>query len=554
MSKQITNNGVDYVSLPIVGRRFAINNQEYAAPGQEIPLTDQQESTESVKVLISDGKLEDTDKGVKNVTDSYQSFPTDWKNVDVTHQLVVAPGENVVITDEQAESTVIKRLVDEGVIECEDAPEPEIEGKGYSVTLDKESYSLSGSSTLSIKATVVPDDGDLSPEDKQGWVADSKSNRLDFTDVSWSTKGVATFKMKRNDGTSLKSFADTVTIKRDGEVFATAQVAVKPSVTILVDSTDKLVTDGVFNVTAIKLNGTAVEQDSVEISAKTADIATVKFVGGKYAITPVSEGTCHFDVSNKSGSYDYQMSVYAPACKIGNVYYKTIAAALKAVQSGDVVILDKDVIESVSFSGQAPREQGFALSIDLNGHIWTGEAGKTHTLRQDYGTMTLIDTVGTGKVLRGKGYAFVVSHLAGDYEGKLVIDVPNTTEFTGVSCVLQCGTTGGVKGKSNYNYYGGDVVIKGGRFVTTADPSFPGDIDEEGRFGYTLNYLDMTAANGYGANPDNPLYPSSISVQGGVFANFDPSNCKAEGVGTNFVADGYVSEKQGDDYTVVAAS
>ena len=56
---------------------------------------------------------------------------------------------------------------------------------------------------------------------------------------------------------------------------------------------------------------------------------------------------------------------------------------------------------------------------------------------------------------------------------------------------------------------------------------------------YDQNYKDKTA---------------KITVTGGYFAHFDPANNKAEGAGTNFVKDGYVSvtsDKSGYDYKVV---
>ena len=56
---------------------------------------------------------------------------------------------------------------------------------------------------------------------------------------------------------------------------------------------------------------------------------------------------------------------------------------------------------------------------------------------------------------------------------------------------------------------------------------------------YDQNYKDKTA---------------KITVTGGYFAHFDPANNKAEGAGTSFVADGYVSvtsDKSGYDYKVV---
>ena len=85
----------------------------------------------------------------------------------------------------------------------------------------------------------------------------------------------------------------------------------------------------------------------------------------------------------------------------------------------------------------------------------------------------------------------------------------------------------------------GTLVINGGTFACEpfGDP-----------YGYNflINCLDGAYKNG----------TAKVVIQGGTFINFDPSNCTAEGAGTNFVADGYkvVSAPQtnGDVwYTVV---
>ncbi len=85
----------------------------------------------------------------------------------------------------------------------------------------------------------------------------------------------------------------------------------------------------------------------------------------------------------------------------------------------------------------------------------------------------------------------------------------------------------------------GTLVINGGTFACEpfGDP-----------YGYNflINCLDSAYKNG----------TAKVVIQGGTFINFDPSNCTAEGAGTNFVPDGYkvVSQTQtnGDVwYTVV---
>lgn len=75
-----------------------------------------------------------------------------------------------------------------------------------------------------------------------------------------------------------------------------------------------------------------------------------------------------------------------------------------------------------------------------------------------------------------------------------------------------------------------------------------------GRKGYTTDFLLNLK--------DNLRYPTTqkqpneiLEVRGGIFINFDPSNNKAEGEGTNFLAEGYTVEvsESGQDtiYTVV---
>ena len=86
----------------------------------------------------------------------------------------------------------------------------------------------------------------------------------------------------------------------------------------------------------------------------------------------------------------------------------------------------------------------------------------------------------------------------------------------------------------------GTAYIKGGFYSVQQKFPTPGKENE-----FVLNCYDANYKNG----------TAKIIVTGGTFVNFDPSNCKAEGAGTNFVAPGYkvVSEVHGADtwYTVV---
>lgn len=87
---------------------------------------------------------------------------------------------------------------------------------------------------------------------------------------------------------------------------------------------------------------------------------------------------------------------------------------------------------------------------------------------------------------------------------------------------------------------GGKVTINGGTFGQKGVHP-----------GFLLNVEDVLRKQ-EGKEPRN-----FIEVKGGKYINFDPSNNKAEGEGTNFVAEGYkvTSENDGDDiiYTVSKA-
>ena len=109
--------------------------------------------------------------------------------------------------------------------------------------------------------------------------------------------------------------------------------------------------------------------------------------------------------------------------------------------------------------------------------------------------------------------------------------------LSGANLVINGGTYYG--GGTAVQVQKGTVTINGGHFAVEAfsDP-----------YGYEfmLNCIDAAYKDG----------SANIIVKGGTFVNFNPANCKAEGAGTNFVADGYkvVSEAHGTDtwYTVVS--
>ena len=85
----------------------------------------------------------------------------------------------------------------------------------------------------------------------------------------------------------------------------------------------------------------------------------------------------------------------------------------------------------------------------------------------------------------------------------------------------------------------GTAIINGGTFACEpySNPTYG--------YNFLMNCIDSAYKDG----------TAKIIIKGGTFINFNPADCKAEGAGTNFVAEGYkvVSEAHGSDtwYKVV---
>ena len=83
--------------------------------------------------------------------------------------------------------------------------------------------------------------------------------------------------------------------------------------------------------------------------------------------------------------------------------------------------------------------------------------------------------------------------------------------------------------------YEGSLTVNGGKFIVQQIYSATKPYE------FTLNMYDANRANG----------TATITVNGGSYYKFNPSNCAAEGEGTNFVAQGYSVAADGDYYVVI---
>ena len=141
------------------------------------------------------------------------------------------------------------------------------------------------------------------------------------------------------------------------------------------------------------------------------------------------------------------------------------------------------------------------------------------------------------------------------------VDTPEMTGTDISAITIENGATLTIEGEGNivgteYGVYvkNGNVVVKGGNITagTSAVQVYNGTANiEGGKFSatssnvYVINCIDTNWKNG----------TAKVSITGGTFVGFNPADNAAEGVGTNFVADGYQTVDRGNGaYTVISAS
>ena len=103
---------------------------------------------------------------------------------------------------------------------------------------------------------------------------------------------------------------------------------------------------------------------------------------------------------------------------------------------------------------------------------------------------------------------------------------------------------------------GGKAILNGGTYAVGGDSSTT-DVTHQNDVIYTKNGGSVVINGGYFENDgtvwtlnENDANRGTIVVKGGTFENWDPANNVSEGPATNFVADGYISVKSGDNYVV----
>ena len=186
-----------------------------------------------------------------------------------------------------------------------------------------------------------------------------------------------------------------------------------------------------------------------------------------------------------------------------------VAAGLDVVLANDIALT-----QTLTFGAVTRAAEVAEYTLDLNGKTLknANTTGETDVIIVAAGAKLTICGEGVVEaVTGGDGYA-VIS------EGELVIN--GGTYKSGVDANNEPNAVVYARGN-------GKVFVNGGYF--------PNDNVSK----YVLNKKDADRAT------------TVIEVRGGKFENFDPANNAAENAGTNFVADGYFSLRNGNVYEVV---
>ena len=185
-------------------------------------------------------------------------------------------------------------------------------------------------------------------------------------------------------------------------------------------------------------------------------------------------------------------------------YVATAEDLVAALNAGSSVVLEQNLVVSSEMHIVIP--EGKTVTLNLNGKtisntedIWS-EAKKEYQMLNVDGAGTLVLT-GKGKIDAKENDCYCINVRGGAH---LIIE--NGTYVGNVSAI---------------QVDEGVCEIKGGTF----------DLKQlwKGDYTYMLNCIDANYKNG----------KAKFIVTGGTFVGFNPADNKAEGAGTNFVADGY---------------
>lgn len=289
------------------------------------------------------------------------------------------------------------------------------------------------------------------------------------------------------------------------------------------------VTGGIFNCTGGDKTGwvgdiknqipcaALVFDGAANYPALTSD-SKILVSGGTFSTDPSANGATlasGFSVV-KSGDGTFSPTKTNPPAEVDGMGYPTLGAAINAAAGTDSVVkLLQDVNDASAYWTIKDK-----VILDLNGHNITAS-----------GQNGVFEVTASGDLtIKGNG---VITAVENNKSAMVVwATSPNAKiSLEGGTYKQQISNTSDSQFDMIYALRG-SVYIKGGTYES-ATPA------------WTLNCKDEYYKSG----------EASIEVSGGTFKGFDPADNKAEGDGTNFMAEGYYTVKGGSDsdttYTAV---
>jgi len=235
---------------------------------------------------------------------------------------------------------------------------------------------------------------------------------------------------------------------------------------------------------------------------------------GEMSVNKVSVNSLFVPIGNElildGGSAYKGAPVYS--VRIGNMGCNSISDAVACADNGDVVTLQEDVNMGAGDNDHLVVNAE-NVTIDLGGKTITAN-GSNGAIKAEGGVTTL-DGSGT------------VSGTLGSDKYSMAVWAENGTILI---------NDGIYKNETDDSARGTDLIYASGHGCIEIN----GGTFEAAKPEWTLNVKDA----------DYKAGTAKIVVKGGRFKGFDPANNNAEGAGTNFVADGYKSVKEGDYYVV----
>ena len=245
----------------------------------------------------------------------------------------------------------------------------------------------------------------------------------------------------------------------------------------------------------------------------------ISVTGGTFS-SDVSAYVAKGYVQNENGTVE-QLGETNAVAKVGDTYYKTLADAVAAVQNGDTITLLKDVDlgNTVTVANKTVTLNMAGKTIYNTKDLWDSKLNAWSLISvRENGNLTITGD-GTLKAKADDCYALDTQ------ERSAKLTVENGTVIGNISAIYA---------------FLGEVTINGGSYsIQQLNTN-----NVQDGYGLTINCYDQNYKE----------KTAKVAIKGGYFAHFDPANNKAEGAGTNFVADGYVSvtsDKSGYDYMIV---